>query len=92
MIGNSVMNGYHHFVIDSLMGKANVDYWLTPKHLNSEFLFEDLATIVSYRKYDVIHFNIGLHGWPKGRILKEEYKPLLKKYVSTIKENAPVLS
>ena len=89
MIGNSVMNGYYHFVIDSLRGKANVDYWLTPKHLKSEHLFTDLAKVVSYREYDVIQFNIGLHGWPEGRILKEEYKPLLEKYVSTIQENAP---
>lgn len=89
MIGNSVMNGYHHFVIDSLKDKANVDYWLTPKHLKSDHLFTDLSKVVSFRKYDVIQFNIGLHGWPKGRILKKEYKPLLKKYVNIIKENAP---
>ena len=88
MIGNSVMNGYHHFVIDSLKGKANVDYWLTPKHLKNEHLFTDLAKVTSFRKYDIIQFNIGLHGWPKGRILKEEYKPLLEKYVRTIQENA----
>ena len=89
LIGNSVMNGYHHFVIDSLKDKANVDYWLTPKHLKSDHLFTDLSKVVSFRKYDVIQFNIGLHGWPKGRILKKEYKPLLKKYVNIIKENAP---
>ena len=89
LIGNSVMNGYHHFVIGSLKGKANVDYWLTPKHLKSEHLFTDLAKVVSFREYDIIQFNIGLHGWPKGRILKEEYKPLLEKYVIIIKENAP---
>jgi len=88
LIGNSVMNGYKNIVIPGLKEKMNVDYWLTPKHLKSEFLFEDLATIVRYRKYDVIHFNIGLHGWQKGRIAKNEYVPLLEKYVSTLKENA----
>ena len=46
LIGNSVMNGYHHFVIDSLQGSANVDYWLTPVHLNSKHLFTDLAKVV----------------------------------------------
>ena len=39
LIGNSVMNGYHQYVIDSLEGIADIDYWLTPKHLNSEYLF-----------------------------------------------------
>ena len=88
LIGNSVMNGYHQYVIDSLEGIADIDYWLTPKHLNSEYLFSDLKRIVSSNTYDVIHFNIGLHGWPEGRIKEEEYVPLLEKYVHTLKENA----
>ncbi|MBI9064318.1 MAG: SGNH/GDSL hydrolase family protein [Marinilabiliaceae bacterium] len=88
LIGDSVMNGYHQSVIDSLKGSVNVDYWLTPVHLKSEHLFTDLAKVVSFRDYDVIHFNIGLHGWPKGRIADDEYVPLLDKYVSTIKENS----
>ena len=88
LIGNSVMNGYKNTVIPALKEKSNVDYWLTPKHLNSEFLFEDLAKVVSMRNYAVIHFNIGLHGWPEGRIGENEYQPLLERYVETIKENA----
>ncbi len=88
LIGNSVMNGYHQFVIDSLQGSANVDYWLTPVHLNSKHLFTDLARVVSFREYDVIHFNIGLHGWPKGRIAEDEYVPLLEKYVQAIRKNS----
>ena len=89
LIGDSVMNGYHQSVIDSLKEVANVDYWLTGMHLNSEHLFTDLIKVVSYRDYEVIHFNIGLHGWPEGRIPKGEYAPLLEKYVETIKNNAP---
>jgi len=88
LIGNSVMNGFHQSVIDSLKKIANVDYWLTPKHLKSEHLFSDLAKVVSSTQYDVIQFNIGLHGWPEGRISDEEYVPLLEKYVQTIKGNA----
>ncbi|WP_347840591.1 SGNH/GDSL hydrolase family protein [uncultured Draconibacterium sp.] len=88
LIGDSVMNGFHQSVIDSLKKCASVDYWLTPKHLKSEYLLEDLAAVVSSNKYDVIQFNIGLHGWPKGRILDHEYLPLLEKYVNTLIENA----
>ncbi len=88
LIGNSVMNGYKNTVIRGLKGKTNVDYWLTPKHLNSAFLFKDLAIIVSFRKYDVIQFNIGLHGWPVGQIAENNYVPLLEKYVTTIQKNA----
>ena len=88
LIGNSVMNGFKNHVIDSLKGIADVDYWLTPKHLNSEFLFADLKQVVTSQQYDVIQFNIGLHGWPEGRIKKEDYVPLLEKYVNTLQENA----
>lgn len=88
LIGDSVMNGFRQFVIDSLKKTANVDCWLTPKHLNSENLFADLQKVVSSNNYDVIQFNIGLHGWPVGRIKDNEYVPLIKKYVKTIIENA----
>ncbi|MCM4153133.1 SGNH/GDSL hydrolase family protein [Arenibacter sp. N53] len=88
LIGDSVMNGFHQIVIDSLNENANVDYWLTPKHLNSEYLFTDLKLVLSTNQYDVIQFNIGLHGWPKGRIKDDEYVPLLEKYVQTLIENA----
>ena len=88
LIGDSVMNGFRHFVIDSLKNTANVDCWLTPKHLNSEHLFTDLQKVVSLKHYDVIQFNIGLHGWPEGRIKADEYVPLLEQYVQTLKDNA----
>ena len=71
LIGDSVMNGFRQFVIDSLKKTANVDCWLTPFHLKSEHLFADLQKVVSSKHYDVIQFNNGLHGWPKGRILDD---------------------
>ena len=87
-IGDSVMNGFQQSVIDSLKKIANIDYWLTPLHLNSEHLFTDLEKVISSKQYNVIQFNIGLHGWPKGRIKDDEYVPLLEKYVQTLIENA----
>jgi hypothetical protein len=88
LIGDSVMNGFRQSVIDNLKKRANVDCWLTPKHLNSEHLFSDLKKVVSSNEYDFIQFNIGLHGWPKGRIKDDEYVSLLEKYVQTLIENA----
>jgi len=35
LIGDSIMNGYHGRVISALKNDANVDYWLTPKHLST---------------------------------------------------------
>ena len=89
LIGDSILGGYRSHVIKGLKENANVDYWLTPVHLKSPSLLEDLSKVVTYRKYDVIHFNIGLHGWPEGRITPEEYPKLLSAYVASLKENAP---
>ena len=89
LIGDSIMSGYRGQVISRLAGKANVDCWLTPVHLNSNGLHEDLEKVVSFRKYDLIHFNIGLHGWPEGRILTKDYPQLLTAYVEILKQQAP---
>ena len=88
LIGDSVMQGYRYQVAKELNGVANVDVWLTPAHLASPGLCEELAQIVSARRYDVIHFNIGLHGWPEGRIPQGQYEPLLRKYVDALRKNA----
>ena len=61
LIGNSVMNGFKNTVSPELKGKMNVDYWLTPKHLNSEVLFEDMILLDLYYIYNrslLLDFNI----------------------------------
>lgn len=88
LIGDSIMNGYRGQVYGLLKGKANVDVWLTPLHLKSEHLHADLHSVLEQGPYEVIHFNIGLHGWPKGRILVGEYESLLNAYVNTIRSRA----
>lgn len=89
LIGDSIMNGYRKLVTKEFTGKVNVDCWLTPAHLKSAHLHKDLKKVINYRKYDVIHFNIGLHGWPVGRILPEEYSKVLQDYVDILKKESP---
>ncbi|MFI3265188.1 MAG: SGNH/GDSL hydrolase family protein [Rikenellaceae bacterium] len=88
LIGDSVLSGFCEGVIEGLDGVANVDYWLTPMHLTSEQIHTDLSSVVSFRDYDVIQFNIGLHGWQQDRMTAEEYPKAIKAYVKTIKKNA----
>jgi len=87
LIGDSIVNGYRGPVAKVLEGKARVDCWITGMHLNSANLRKDLAEILDRQSYDVIHFNIGLHGWPVGRIPKGQYEPLLRAYVRTLQEH-----
>ena len=89
LIGDSILNGYQKTVTAKLEGKAYVDIWVNPynqsEHLNKTLLPEVLAN----GPYDVVHFNMGLHGWQKGRIKDGTFEPLTKAYVEVIREKLP---
>ena len=89
LVGDSIVGGYHNAVIAGLKGRANVDYWTTGLNEYSPELHELLRKVLAHGPYDVVHFNIGLHGWPKGRIPDGQYEPLMRKYLSILQSNAP---
>lgn len=68
---------------------AIVDCWITPIHEGVTNLFDLLMEIASNRDYDVIHFNIGLHGYQDDRVNEAEYENLMTKYVNTLKKASP---
>ncbi|MGB3117294.1 MAG: SGNH/GDSL hydrolase family protein, partial [Verrucomicrobiales bacterium] len=55
----------------------------------SEHLNKLLAEVLDQGPYDVIHFNMGLHGWQEGRIKAGTFEPLTKAYVEVIKSRLP---
>jgi len=89
LIGDSILNGYLKRVTALLDGKAYVDAWVNPycqsEHLNNVLLPQVLA----HGPYDVVHFNMGLHGWPKGRIKDGTFEPLTKAYVEVLRAKLP---
>jgi hypothetical protein len=89
LIGDSILNGYLKSVVTALDGKAYVDAWVNPcnqsEHLNKTILPEVLAN----GPYDVVHFNMGLHGWQEGRIKDGTFEPLTKAYVEVIRAKLP---
>ena len=89
LIGDSIVNGYRAVVIHELAGKASVDVWLTPACESDPKLHEDLGKVLAQGPYAVVHFNIGLHGWPEGRIPEGQYEPLMSAYVATLRQAAP---
>jgi len=89
LIGDSIVNGYRAPVTKMLEGKARVDCWVTGMNLNSGNLRKQLADVLDDESYAVVHFNIGLHGWPPGRIPEGQYEPLMRAYVKTLKQHAP---
>ena len=88
LIGDSILNGYLRDVIKALEGKAYVDAWVNPHH-QSAHLNKLLADVLAQGPYDVVHFNMGLHGWPEGRIVSGTFTPLTKAYVEVLRTKLP---
>lgn len=89
MIGDSILNGYLASVQKALDGKANIDAWITPINQADKGLPKILTEMLGAKKYAVIHFNLGLHGWQKGRIPEGQFEPLTRQMVQTMKTAAP---
>ena len=61
LVGDSICNGYQGAVQNRLDGKVNVSYWVSSYCLTSPNYLTLLAFYLDEAKYDVIHFNNGLH-------------------------------
>lgn len=88
LIGDSILNGYLKQVTADLEEKAYVDAWVHP-HCQSEHLNILLAEVLEKGPYDVVHFNMGLHGWQEGRIKPGTFEPLTKAFVQVIRDKSP---
>lgn len=89
LIGDSITNGYLSQVRTALAGKANIDAWITPTTQADKSLPGTLEAILTQQKYSIIHFNLGLHGWQKGRIPEGQFEPLTHTLVQSLKKSAP---
>ena len=88
LVGDSILNGYMGGVIKSLKGRANVDAWVNP-YCQSEKFNGLLAEVLANGPYDVVHINLGLHGWQPGRIPQGQFEPLTKAFVEVIRRKCP---
>src|ERR1039457_774627 len=88
LIGDSILDGYIRDVTASLNGKANVDFWENP-YFQSEELNQLLGKVLGYGPYDAVHFNMGLHGWQKGRIKDATFEPLTEAFVEVLRARLP---
>ena len=89
LIGDSVLGGYSKDVSTALKDEVAVDLWVTPLNEGSPDLFPVLKLIMSHGPYDAIHFNIGLHGWQKGRVDDTKYESIMQQYVDILKKGSP---
>ncbi|MBA4019041.1 MAG: hypothetical protein C0483_17880 [Pirellula sp.] len=88
LIGDSILNGYLKPTTKALDGKVYVDAWVNP-YCQSPHTNKLLAEVLANGPYDVVHFNMGLHGWQAGRIKEGTFEPLTQAYVEVIREKLP---
>jgi lysophospholipase L1-like esterase len=88
LIGDSILSGYRAQVVSAFADKAYVDLWINP-HYQSEDLNRRLADVLRGNPYDVVHFNMGLHGWTEGRIDADQFEPLTEAYVKVLQRELP---
>lgn len=88
LVGDSILNGYLSYVVKALDGRAYVDAWVNP-YYHSEKFNQLLSQVLTNGPYAVVHINLGLHGWQKGRIPPGQFEPLTRALISVIQEKCP---
>ncbi len=86
LIGDSITRGYYTTVEDKLKGKAVVCRLATSKSLGDPGLLDEVKLVLGQAKFDVVHFNNGMHGWG---YTEDEYAKAVPELVATIRKGAP---
>lgn len=86
LIGDSITNGYHGVVTEQLKGKAVVAKLATSKSVGDPALLAQVSLVLGECRFDVVHFNNGMHGWD---YTEEDYRKALPDLIATIKKGAP---
>lgn len=80
LIGDSITHHYQQQVRELLKGKAYVDYISTSYGIDNPLYNNIIKGFYSNSKYDLVHFNHGLHAWHLStKSYKNRIDKLLKK-------------
>jgi parallel beta-helix repeat protein len=86
LIGDSITRGYYGAVENALKGKAIVCRLATSKSLGDPGLLDEVKLVLGQAKFDVVHFNNGMHGWG---YTEDEYAKAIPDLVAAIRKGAP---
>ena len=86
LIGDSMARAYYREVEEKLKGKAVVGRLTTSKSLGDPAYLAEVKLILSQTRFDVVHFNNGLHG---PGYTEAEYAAALPELLTTIRTGAP---
>jgi hypothetical protein len=86
LIGDSITRDYYQGVEKHLEGKAYVARLATSRFASDPVLLQEIALVLDNTKFDVIHFNNGMHGWQHS---EAEYRKAFPKMLKAIRDHAP---
>jgi lysophospholipase L1-like esterase len=86
LIGDSITRAYYPEVEKHLAGKAYVARLATSRFISDPVLLQEIALVLNNTKFDIIHFNNGMHGWQHS---EKEYGDAFPRFLATIKAHAP---
>lgn len=86
LIGDSITRAYYPEVETKLAGKAYVGRLSSSAFISDPALLKQIEMVLSQYKFDVIHFNNGMHGWQHS---EKEYEEAFPKFLKTIQKYAP---
>ena len=86
LIGDSITRDYYPGVEKRLEGKAYVARLATSRFASDPVLLQEIALVLDNTKFEIIHFNNGMHGWQHS---EDEYGSAFSKIVKTIRAHAP---
>lgn len=86
LIGDSITRGYYATVEEKLKGKAYVARYTTSKAIGDPALLDEIRTFLKQTDFQVVQFNIGMHGWAYSEAEYEKHFPAL---VKAIRKAAP---
>ena len=85
LIGDSITRGYFGEVEKHLAGKAYCARLTTSKCVSDPSFVDEVQLLLKHYKFDVIHFNNGLHGWG---YTEPQYRDGLVTTLGSIKKQA----
>ena len=88
LVGDSISRDYQAKVRELLRGVCYVDYFSTSYAIDAKIYHTLVSAFATDSKYDLIHFNNGLHGI---HLSKRGYKSHLKKLLAKLEKQSKLL-
>jgi len=84
LIGDSIVRGYFGDVERALEGRANCARLTTSRCICDPVFFHELKLVLAQYRFDVIHFNNGLHGWG---YTEDQYKAAFPRLLNALQQH-----